>query len=155
MGVDHWREITFCENVPAPPRVMDPKKFYGMECPGSVFVYNNYMGGVDLLDAMLGLYRIRIRSKKWYLRIFFHMLDMCCVNAWLLWRRSNKEFDLPLKDFKLAIADSLCNLNREHKRRVGRPSAEVQTLYAMKKKRGPTKEIPQQEVAAMIPKIHH
>ncbi|CAH1996202.1 unnamed protein product [Acanthoscelides obtectus] len=74
------------------------------------------------------------------------VLDMCCVNAWLLWRRSNKEFDLPLKDFKLAIADSLCNLNREHKRRVGRPSAEVQTLYAMKKKRGPTNEIPQQEV---------
>jgi hypothetical protein len=43
------------------------------------------MGGVDLLDSLLGLYRIHIRSKKWYHRLFFHMLDVIICNAWLLY----------------------------------------------------------------------
>lgn len=33
-------------------------------CPKSISIYNKYMGGVDLLDSMLGFYRIKIRSKK-------------------------------------------------------------------------------------------
>lgn len=81
--------------------------------PKSVEIYNKYMGGVDLLDAMLGFYRIKIKSKKWYHRIFFHLVDMTCVNSWLLWRRRNKqksnnehkEMYMSLLDFKLYIAD--------------------------------------------------
>ncbi|KAJ8967146.1 hypothetical protein NQ314_003061 [Rhamnusium bicolor] len=34
--------------------------------PKCIEVYNSYMGGVDLLDSMLGYYRIKIRSKKCY-----------------------------------------------------------------------------------------
>lgn len=52
-------------------RMFREKKEHRMiSCPRSVMIYNNYMGGVDLLDSMLGYYRIQIRSKKWYLRIF-------------------------------------------------------------------------------------
>jgi hypothetical protein len=58
-----------------------------MNCPNIVQVYNKHMGGMDLLDSLLGLYRIHIRSKKWYHRLFFHMLDVIISNAWLLYRR--------------------------------------------------------------------
>ncbi|KRK02378.1 uncharacterized protein Dyak_GE28296, isoform C [Drosophila yakuba] len=44
------------------------------------------MGGVDLLDYLLGLYRIQLRSRNWYKNIFFHMIDMCVVNSWILYR---------------------------------------------------------------------
>jgi len=54
-----------------------------VQCPNVIKVYNSHMGGVDLIDSLIGLYRTRIRSKKWYLRLFFHLLDMpgCCTES--------------------------------------------------------------------------
>ncbi|CAG4935455.1 unnamed protein product [Parnassius apollo] len=87
------------------------KRRVDVPCPKAVSIYNKYMGGVDLLDAMLGFYRIKIRSKKWYHRLFFHFIDLCCVNSWLLWRRvirqKGEDIYIPLLDFKLTIADVL------------------------------------------------
>lgn len=74
-------------------RFFKQEKAYKMiSCPNSILIYNNYMGGVNLLDSMLGFYRIKIRSKKYYLQIFFHFIDMIAVNCWLLASRI-KEFD--------------------------------------------------------------
>ena len=33
------------------------------------------MGGVDAVDVYISYYRIHIKSKKYYLRIFFHLVD--------------------------------------------------------------------------------
>ena len=41
-------------------------KYANVSCPSIVTTYNQFMGGVDLLDGLLSLYRIHIRSKKWY-----------------------------------------------------------------------------------------
>lgn len=114
-------------------------------CPRSVMIYNDYMGGVDLLDSMLGYYRIQIRSKKWYLKIFFHLVDLACVNSWILWRRNNEEY-LPLAEYKIAVADALCKAGKSFSRKRGRPSLELERQIEAKKKRGPTEEIPQQDV---------
>lgn len=82
-------------------------------CPKAISIFNKYMGGVKqiLLDSMLGFYRIKIRSQKWYHRLFFHFVDLVCVNSWFLWRRRMKQKDdqvyLPLLDFKLILADIL------------------------------------------------
>ncbi|XP_045453941.1 piggyBac transposable element-derived protein 3-like [Melitaea cinxia] len=67
------------------------KAYQNLPCPKAVMTYNRHMGSVDLLDALLGYYRIQIRSKKFYHRIFFHMIDMVTVNAWLLYRRGLDE----------------------------------------------------------------
>ena len=50
-------------------------------CPRIISVYNQHMGGVDTLDSLLGLYWIKIRSKKYYHRIFFHFLDLTVVSC--------------------------------------------------------------------------
>ncbi|KAK3892463.1 hypothetical protein Pcinc_003696 [Petrolisthes cinctipes] len=39
-------------------------------------IVNLNMGGVDLADFFLSLYRILVRSKKLYHRLIFHMIDM-------------------------------------------------------------------------------
>lgn len=121
------------------------KKHVKIPCPQSVKVYNAYMGGVDLLDAMLGFYRIKIRSKKWYLKIVFHVLDRAAVNAWLLWRRANKT-EMPLVDFKLDVAEGLCKAGKTVQQKRGQPSNNVETLVEEKKKRGPTASLPQRDV---------
>ena len=96
----------------------DPKTstYKAVACPDVVHVYNKHMGGVDLLDSLIGLYRTTIRSKKWYQRIWFNFMDLTCVNAWLLYRRTFHLVDRPgtstskhmkLLDFKIKVARSL------------------------------------------------
>ena len=109
------------------------------------------MDGVDLLNALTGLYRITLRSKKYYHRIFFHFLDMSIVPCWLLYRRDCQDFGLPkarqlrLLDFKLAISESLCKESQVVSRRQGRPSSSsVEGAYQKKMKQGHnTKPVPQ------------
>lgn len=99
------------------------KEYKDIPCPKAIELYNEHMGGVDLLDSMLGLYRIHLRSKKWYKRIFFHMVDKCIVNAWLLWRRKpHNEYYMPLFDFKQSIAEHLCKAGKSLSRKRGRPT---------------------------------
>ena len=87
------------------------------------------MGGVDLLDLLLGYYRSKIKSKKWYLRIFFHLTDMVIVNVWILLRKY-KNADFHLVDFKLTTANLLANVDEDPSAvaRRGRPSIETNDI---------------------------
>lgn len=95
-------------------------------CPSIVTVYNKHMGGVDLMDSLIGLYRIKIRSKKWYHRLFFHFVDMAIVNSWLLYRRNvntDERHILKLHEFKSHVAGVLCRAEEKPTSRRGRPRA--------------------------------
>ena len=43
------------------------KKKIEIPCPDIVQQYNKSIGGVDLADCLLALYRINLRSKKYYM----------------------------------------------------------------------------------------
>ena len=46
--------------------------------------YNSSMGGVNLADMLIALYRTEIMTKKcWVLKLIFHVVDICEVNSWL------------------------------------------------------------------------
>lgn len=40
------------------------KKEVLIDCPSIIALYNSFMGGVDLLDSLIALYRNPLRSKK-------------------------------------------------------------------------------------------
>lgn len=111
------------------------KLYHEVSCPKAVQLYNRHMGGVDTLDSMLGYYRIKVRSKKWYLRVFFHIIDLVCVNSWLLWRRCNEDTYIPLLDFKLLIAEVLIKKDSQifTPRSRGRPTIGIDEPPAAKK----------------------
>lgn len=119
--------------------------------PRIVKTYNQFMGGVDLLDSLIAYYRIRVRSKKYYLRFFFHFVDLVVVTSWLLYRRDCDAYGLDKKlvpdllEFKADVAESLCKEGKDLKKR-GRPSSsssnEVDKTFQAKKKRGPAAAIP-------------
>jgi hypothetical protein len=52
--------------------------------PASVELYNKFMGGVDKADMFLSLYRTKLRTKKWYHRIAFHLLSLAVVNSFVM-----------------------------------------------------------------------
>ncbi|XP_060845988.1 piggyBac transposable element-derived protein 3-like [Rhopalosiphum padi] len=104
-------------------------------CPNIVGVYNKHMGGVDLLDAHIARYRVGMRSKKWYFKIFYHFFDVAMVNAWILYKKVNSdEKYMPLKDFRQEIAVSLCKIGENLTPTRGRKRKEPE--QSEKKKRG-------------------
>jgi hypothetical protein len=78
------------------------KKRVTVDCPEIVKAYNKHMGGVDLLDSIMGRNKIKIRSKKWYFRLFYHLLDMSIVNAWLLYKSVETGKTNPKETLKLS-----------------------------------------------------
>lgn len=60
--------------------------------PKLVIDYNETMGGVDRLDQHLHDYPIiRKRGKKYYKKIFFHLLDISIWNAFVLYKKNGGE----------------------------------------------------------------
>ncbi|RXM30405.1 PiggyBac transposable element-derived protein 1 [Acipenser ruthenus] len=120
-----------------------------VQCPAVVKKYNQYMGGVDLLDSLIALYRIKIRSKKWYHRLLFHFIDMTVVTSWLLYWRDCSAKGVPkaeqmrLAKFRSQLAEALCKTGKSLEKKKGRHSTSVQTEYeAKRKKKGPRAQIP-------------
>lgn len=52
--------------------------------PDMIRAYNEFMGGVDLLDAMVAVYRVLFRIKKWWFCFYAWSLSVSAVNAWRL-----------------------------------------------------------------------
>lgn len=74
-------------------------------CSKSISDYNTYryMGGVDKFDQMMAAYNIRWKSRRWWLKIFYYMLDCCIVNSFILCKEDAKK--------KIKIKNIYHNLN--------------------------------------------
>lgn len=133
---------TFCGEVPK-DEVNRYEKTAGKKIPVPrpkiVKEYNRHMGGVDLTDSFIGRHKIRIRSKKWYFRIFYHLLDVTMVNAWVLYRKvcqeRNEKKMLTLGDFRAEVAETLCMIGTRSANKRGRPSSLEKELSAKRRKK--------------------
>lgn len=73
--------------------------------PTLIDLYNQGMGGVDMFDKMRGLYRIRIRSKKWHWPQIRFCINGAVVNMWMLYKYTQPK--LGLLDFIRRITLSI------------------------------------------------
>jgi DNA excision repair protein ERCC-6 len=64
--------------------------------PNLIQQYNGKMGGVDRMDQNISLYRISLRSKKWWWPFFAYCADVAMQNAWLIYRKSAANRWMPL-----------------------------------------------------------
>lgn len=83
--------------------------------PHIVQAYNEHMGGVDFLDRVIAMYRISARTKKWTVRLLFHMIDFALAAAWIEHRRAEAAERTPRREkldclgFRVDVAHSLMN----------------------------------------------
>ena len=56
--------------------------------PNSIYDYNQQMGGVDLSDQLIQYFETRRRAHKYWKTLFFHCIDICVTNAYILYRES-------------------------------------------------------------------
>lgn len=69
-------------------RLKGSKDKVNIDCPKMVNEYNKYMGGVNLMDQKKVTYEVDRRSKiKYYLRLFFDLLDISVNNACIVYNQ--------------------------------------------------------------------
>ncbi|GLV33472.1 hypothetical protein CBL_20209, partial [Carabus blaptoides fortunei] len=100
-----------------------------VSCPEMISFYREIMGGVDLADQMAGLYDLDRKSSKWWKKVFYRLIMMAAVNAWILSNEVNGRktsflnFLVPLAEqliaegCKTASVQRSCKKGRISKRR--------------------------------------
>ena len=87
-------------------------------CPQIAKAYNKSMGGVNLADMLISLYHVGVKTRRWYIKVFWHLVDIAKVNAWILYGHHYKEYGLPgnknksLLIFSQEIAEGLIHANK-------------------------------------------
>uniref|UniRef100_A0A3P9ISN6 PiggyBac transposable element-derived protein domain-containing protein n=1 Tax=Oryzias latipes TaxID=8090 RepID=A0A3P9ISN6_ORYLA len=103
----------------------ESKAKISIPCPSLIPAYNEHMGGIDLSDMLVHLYKIPAKSKRWYLPLFGYIIDLCVTNSWLVYKRDCdllKQKPMSLKKFRLAVAHS-------HTPRPPRPKPQPDVRY--------------------------
>ena len=104
-----------------------------IDYPNLVQHYNKHMGGVDLLDSQIERHSNKMRPRRWYMCIFYHLLDITLVNSWLLFRRIHGNSSR-LFDFRFEVGKASCKIYKNHFPRQGHPSSEMEKSYSREKK---------------------
>lgn len=83
------KDVTMISTIHDNSMVEIQKRDKTIQKPAVVLAYNKDMGGVDLLDNLLHFYSLdRTHLKKYYKKIFFHLLNITIVNAYILYTQS-------------------------------------------------------------------
>lgn len=66
----------------------DGTKIKVSSCPEAI---RFYMGGVNLADQLTGLYDIDRKFLKWWKKVYYKLLLMIAVNAWIIFKEVETE----------------------------------------------------------------
>lgn len=124
-------------------------------CPFPVAQYTNCMGGVDRFDQRRELYSTSRRSRRWWLRIFYFIVDACLVNAHILYNSVRPESPMTQLVFRSRVFRALVGNYTSRKQRA---STDVNFLQprrhlASNKRRGVPDEIRLQSVGVHLPQV--
>ena len=119
---------TICTNNTIDKRIRargEPGGHRDVEKPVIAEVYNQHMGGVDILDQKLGTFAYQHKSSKWYFTIYHRIREVALVNGYILYKDNAKRKNMtPLtpRAFRESIIDGLLENHQRRQGRRGRPS---------------------------------
>ena len=76
--------------------------------PNIIHFYNHTKCGVDNVDQMLRQLSTRCQTRRWPMSVFYNILDMCALNAWIIYKSVNKS-SISRRDFQLSLLKELCS----------------------------------------------
>ena len=95
-----------------------------VDCPNTILNYSDSARGVDYLDQMMSYYSPIMRSRKWYIAILLHFLEIALHNSFIIYKKM-KDQKLQFLDFRKAIMESLI---LEFRQRKLQPSQEQERI---------------------------
>ena len=82
-------------------------QFIEISFPEIVKIYQIFMKGVDISNQLISYYEIDIRMRKWWKRLFNHLIDIAVVNSFILYNKSGRGEQLSQKKFRESIVMSV------------------------------------------------
>ncbi len=70
-------------------------------------MYNQYMNGVDHSDQIRSYYSHRLKSRKYYMYLFFFVFECCITNAFVLQKQYRSAPIKTTKQYRLLLAEKL------------------------------------------------
>ncbi|XP_037040304.1 piggyBac transposable element-derived protein 4-like [Bradysia coprophila] len=74
--------------------------------PDTIEYYNNTKYGVDITDGMAKAHSVKAASRRWPVHVFYNILDLAAINAWILYREVTGKKISRIK-YLLSLADDL------------------------------------------------
>lgn len=78
----------------------------GKRIPETVRFYNDTKFGVDVTDQMARTNSVKSKSRRWPLQVFYNILDLAGINAWILYKDTTDE-KITRQDFLLQLPEEL------------------------------------------------
>lgn len=95
--------------------------------PAVIVDYNKMMGGVDTADHYVSSYMFVRKSKKWWRKMFFWLLDITVVNSFLLYNmdmQNKGKTTIDSKKFReMLILELVGETRNTGNRKRGRPGS--------------------------------
>ena len=85
----------------------NPTGYRDISKPNCVIEYNKHMGGTDLAGQQCVYYAHAHRSVKWWKRVFLAILDICVLNARILYNSIHTNRTLLNLDFRMYLIQGL------------------------------------------------
>jgi len=83
------------------------KKSKSKKVPKCIYYYSKFMRGVDSLDQAIQTYRFPHRSKKWWIRVFHHIMEIVIHNSYYIFRKANSEKNFSPINFRKDLCENL------------------------------------------------
>jgi hypothetical protein len=101
-------------------------KYFGrnntkVQKPVSVINYNSNIHAIDRADMQISLVGCLRKSKKWYKKLFFHMLDLSVFNSYLLYKINTRK-KMRFADYRLQLIRGMLETYSTPKLTIGRPA---------------------------------
>ncbi|XP_035383260.1 piggyBac transposable element-derived protein 4 isoform X2 [Electrophorus electricus] len=81
--------------------------------PDTVNAYNKFMGGVDLSDALIKYFSVTQKTRRWYMKLFLHFIDIVVVNSFIIHKEmalAKKQKPLNQKRFREVLCSELAGV---------------------------------------------
>ena len=111
-------------------RVQTDKLLRSQSVPPLLPAYNKYMGGVDRTGQLKKTYGFDRKSKRSWVRLFFHFFDIAVNNAYILYKHNCKRYDvtpIELLDFRVNLAQKLIGKQRKRAGSTSHSTGEAQS----------------------------
>ena len=81
--------------------------------PETIAFCNKTKFGVDVIDQMAHKYSVKAGSFPWPLQVFFDILDLAAINAWILYKECTRS-KISRKEFIFCLAKELTGENKDN-----------------------------------------